>query len=517
MAGPCQGVDRLVSDAAQICTYEKLRITQENEPAIVRLKAEYAILLAEEKQIVARLQCAPPPGDVRRLRLRVIYYWIVVLLLAVTGFFSTMLSFAPFRLGWMSLLVSAGLAMLTPFLVDRLLETPGMERMIRTLTAVTSVAALASLMLLALIRGDILAQQIREAETQSIVIDDAQPQTEPTNTFYDHATACLCAALLLMAFATELGGGLALHAAWHSMPDGSEDWAALRRELVEVRKRLAAIASEVTALRNASEVFAARYWRDFYRALLLGATRNAITKLLFILLVALAFTARCAHAEDRLNLVIAIDLTRSVATIGADHKTDFQKNIDGVNQLLAVAPAGSRISVIGITEHSFSQPYILLSARISDDAGYFGERLTAARSQLVRAWAKRSGNLTPSFQRTDILGALQLANEIFDQQPDASHRTLVIFSDMRQSTPDLDLEASKIVPPFATMATRCGIPPSLQNVRGYVLGVDGAGRSSVYWFSLQQFWKDYFQNAGAVLKSYSVLREMPQVTQGILR
>jgi hypothetical protein len=33
------------------------------------------------------------------------------------------------------------------------------------------------------------------------------------------------------------------------------------------------------------------------------------------------------------------------------------------------------VTVIGITDHSFGKPDILLSARIPDDAGYFGERL----------------------------------------------------------------------------------------------------------------------------------------------
>jgi hypothetical protein len=113
-----------------------------------------------------------------------------------------------------------------------------------------------------------------------------------------------------------------------------------------------------------------------------------------------------------------------------------------------------------------------------------------------------------------ILGALRLADELFDQQPDADRRTLIIFSDMRQSTPDLDLEAPNVLPPFATVTTRCGAIPRLRNVQIYVLGADGAGRSSAYWQSLRGFWKDYFQNTGAALKSYSVLREMPQARPG---
>jgi len=208
-----QGVEKLVRDAERICAWEQRRIALENEPAVVRLQAEGAILVAEERRLTEKLALAPPPGDRRRLFWRRIYYWAVVVLLSVTGFFATQLSFAPFQLGWMSWLISAGMAALTPFLIDRLLEYPRMEPALRILTAVAAVTSLASLMLLALVRGDLLAQQIRESESQAVIMDDTQPQTQTPNTFYDRATGLLCAALLLMAFATEVGGGLVLHAA----------------------------------------------------------------------------------------------------------------------------------------------------------------------------------------------------------------------------------------------------------------------------------------------------------------
>jgi hypothetical protein len=96
-------------------------------------------------------------------------------------------------------------------------------------------------------------------------------------------------------------------------------------------------------------------------------------------------------------------------------------------------------------------------------------------------------------------------------EPDVGRRTLVLFSDMRQSTPDLNLESLRIVPSFSSVAKRCGALPDFHNVQVYFLGVDGAGRSTIYWESLQCFWTAYFHNAGAVLENYSVLRELPQI------
>jgi hypothetical protein len=503
-----QGVDKLVTDAERICTYEARRITLVNESAIIRLQAEGAIRLSEERSIADRLAMAPPPGDRRRLFWRRLYYWTVVVILAVTGFFSTLLSFAPFQLGWMSWLISGGMAVLTPFLVDRLIEYPGMERTLKVLTGIAAIASLASLMLLALIRGDLLAQQIRESETSAVVIDGAETQPASPNTFYDRATVLLCAALLLMAFATETGGGLVLHEAWHSSPDNSEDWARLRRDLIEIRWRMAEIASEITILRNAPDIFAACFWRDFYRAMLLNATRSAMTKLLIAIFAFLVLAAPRARAEDRLNLVIAIDLTRSVAVAGPDGQSNFQKDVDGVTRLLAQTPAGSRLTVIGITDHSFAAPYILMSARIPNESGYFRERLNAARGQIVRAWTLRTAHLSPNFQQTDIFGALELASQLFAQQPGLGRNELVVFSDMRESAPCLDLERANLVPGFQKIVNNCGEMPGLRNVEVYVAGADGAGKSMAYWQSLRTFWTDYLRNAGAILEGFTVLREI---------
>jgi hypothetical protein len=337
-----------------------------------------------------------------------------------------------------------------------------------------------------------------------------QPQAETPNTFYDRTTELLCAALLLMAFATETGGDLVLHAAWRSMPDNTEDWAALRRALIEVRERLAGIASEMTALRNAPEAFAARYWRDFYRALLLGATRSALTKLLLIFLVTLTLAAPRVRAQDHLDLVVAIDSTRSVATVGPDGKSDFQRNVEGVSRALALVPAGTRLTIIGITDHSFTEPYMLMRAQISDDPGYFGERLNGARNQLIRTWDQKAARLSPYFRETDIFGALELASQIFGEDRSANRKELVIFSDMRESVPGMDFERLKLIPAYVDESGKCGELISLTDVYVYAAGVDGAGKSMAYWESLHRFWLVYFHLTGAVLGSFAVPSALPQ-------
>jgi hypothetical protein len=236
-----------------------------------------------------------------------------------------------------------------------------------------------------------------------------------------------------------------------------------------------------------------------------------MTKLLIAFVTFLILVIPRARAEDHLNLVIAIDLTRSVAATGPDGQSDFQKNIEGVTRLLAQIPAGSRLTVIGITDHSFAEPYILMSARIPDEPGYFGERLNGARGQIVRVWTERSAHLTPSFHETDIFGALELASQLFAQQPDLGRKELVVFSDMRESAPCLDFERVKLVPAFQAIGNKCGEMPPLRDVQVYVAGADGAGKSIAYWQSLRGFWTDYFHDTGTNLEGFTVLRDIEDV------
>jgi hypothetical protein len=111
------------------------------------------------------------------------------------------------------------------------------------------------------------------------------------------------------------------------------------------------------------------------------------------------------------------------------------------------------------------------------------------------------------------MGALSLAMQVFDESPKASRKILVMFSDMRHRTPDLDLESGQSVLSLALLRKKSGMgpPAMLQGVAVCVLGVDGAGKSAAYWQSLQTFWTEYFHHAGATVQQYSVLREVPPI------
>jgi len=268
---------------------------------------------------------------------------------------------------------------------------------------------------------------------------------------------------------------------------------------------------ELTALENEAAVFIARFWRDFYRSMLTHTARSTLSKLLVIAMAMgmLFLLPHRALAADRLNLVVMVDLTQSVAVKGHDGKAECEKNLRAVNRLLTQVPAGSHVTVLGITDNSFAQPYILLSADVPDDEGYFKEKLTSSRRQLVRIWQKRIVHLQGGFTRTDILGALLLADQLFHERPTGWRDVLVIFSDMRQDTADVNLETP---PKFDARVAlgkteKNGLIARLGNVQVYVLGVDNAGKPIAYWTQLRGYWLEYFARAGAHVETYSVLRE----------
>jgi hypothetical protein len=507
-----EGVEHAVTNGERFSDYERQRIELTNRAPIIALKASIALLSQRELALQDKLRKAPPSGDLRARQRKAIYYWAVTGILTVAGFFFSLLAVDPYRLGWKSGLYCIGIAIVNPFCVEKFLETWREVRLVKTLASIAFVAAIASLVLLAVIRGDVFSQRVKNTTPIVVSDDDQPPAAEPPNTFYDSTLVLLCIVMALLALAMELGAGLALHDARRLGQESGEDLEALAAELADVHRQMVSSLHDLTVLENEAAVFIARFWRDFCRSMLSHAARSALSKLLVVVIgVGVLFLMpHHAFAADRLDLVVMVDLTQSVAVRGHDGKSESQKNLQAVTRLLAQLPAGSHMTIICITDNSFAQPYILLSADIGDDAGYFGEKLANARKQLVGIWQRRIEHLQGGFKHTDILGALILVDQLFYERPNGWRNVLVMFSDMRQDTADLNLETSERFDPKTALVRtkKKGLVARLANVDVYVLGVDNAGRTIEYWGRLRNFWLGYFAKAGAKLRSYSILREL---------
>lgn len=504
-----EGVEHIVRNVEQFCEYEQQRIALVNQPRIVAIRAELALFAEQERDLQEQLRLAPPPGDVRSRRRKVWYYGTVALILTLAGFFFSLIAFDPFRLGWKSYLYCVGIAIAAPFCTEKFLESWGRDSLIKVLAAVACAAAIAGLVLLAVVRGDVLAQQIKDTTPVVAFGDDNPVAAQPENTFYDETLIWLRIVMVCLAVAMDLGAGLALYDARRWGAEVGSDYSALSAKCDAVRLRMITHLYELTALENEAGAFAARFWRDFYRSMLTHAVRNAITKVLLFVLALFVFTPNRVHAAEHLNLVVMVDLTESVAVKGHDGKTEREKNFHAVSHLLSQIPAGAHLTILGITDTSFAQPYILLSADIGDDEGYFKERIASARKQLTVAWQRRIRRGKWNFSHTDVLGALMLASQIFEQRPQDERKALIIFSDMRQYTGDLNLETRTAIAPSAALAKAKskGLIANLREVDTYVLGAGNAGKSPTYWNGLHHFWREYFKEAGCHIERYTILRD----------
>jgi hypothetical protein len=497
-----ESTDATLAKVEAYCELEVQKIVLKNEPQIMALKQEGSLLIEEEHEIKDKLQGAPSPGSLRNRTWQAIYYWSVTALLCATGWLLLIYTFAPFRIGTIAILYCLGAAIVLPFLFELTFQSPSRAKAAESVGTVACIAGLASLMLFAWVRGDILIELL--SSTPSVVIDDAEP-TAPSPTqpdFYHETIKLLRLALILLAFSMEVGAGLALREAKRTQSEDAADWGKLRNRRGEIEARLLAIVPELRTLENEGQAFRAAFWAEFYKATLTHIARSAMGKFLAfgVILLALMVPGQL-HATNGPTIVVAVDLSRSVGVKDAVGKTEFEKNIDAVTRVLVNAPEGARITIIGITDHSFTQPYILLSATVPDDPGYFGERLRGARAELVRVWRSRAARLTPSFPHTDIIGALFLASELLKDNSTPHEKLLFVFSDMQNDSRELNLERGT-----SSLSLRTMPIANLVQVHVRIAGVDAPNRSITYCQDLQQFWTEYFEKAGAQLESYTTLR-----------
>jgi len=229
-----------------------------------------------------------------------------------------------------------------------------------------------------------------------------------------------------------------------------------------------------------------------------------VTLLLIAFLLFVLFTGR-ARASDTIIFLDISGSTRATDYKGAE--TEFDKNLRGIETYLrSHAAPGDSIRVLGLTESSFSKPFMISEAVIPKKKGRFGEVIARARLDLVKNL--QGQDLQASAPATDIFGAVSLANILFMGTGANTEKRLLFFSDMRQCTHELNLEgAGEIdVDRAISRVKAMGLIPELTGVSVWCLGVHSSGRSSSYWLSLKNFWIKYFAEARAKVVNYSMER-----------
>lgn len=229
---------------------------------------------------------------------------------------------------------------------------------------------------------------------------------------------------------------------------------------------------------------------------------NPFTLLIIALLLFFLFKGKAFGAEH----IILLDISKSIEVKNySGAETEFEKNKNVIEAYVrdSIDP-GDRFQVIGITEDSFSRPYILLDAVVSKDKGAFGEGLASEKLTLLKRWKQL--DLKANAKATDIFGAVSYTAISFS--PTEPKKFLIILSDMRHCTHGFDLETpAKInIEQVLKKIKASRLVPQLKGVDVKCLGVHSSAKTPAYWMSLKDFWTKYFTMAHAKLKIFSTER-----------
>jgi hypothetical protein len=175
-----------------------------------------------------------------------------------------------------------------------------------------------------------------------------------------------------------------------------------------------------------------------------------------------------------------------------------------ISALLSQSTSGDEVYVTGITDASFSKPLVILHGALPEDRHPLKPKLLAAQQSMTSEWKSKSRSLTRPYKASDIIGAVYHASLLLRGK--SSEKWLIILSDMRNSTPELNIEN---VPEIdrKKYLSRLGAEGSIPNLTGVnvaILGVHTTGKaiSPLYYQSLENFWRGFFEQAHAEVATY---------------
>jgi hypothetical protein len=175
-----------------------------------------------------------------------------------------------------------------------------------------------------------------------------------------------------------------------------------------------------------------------------------------------------------------------------------------IGTLLSQASAGDEVYVTGITDASFSKPLVILHGMLPDDRHPLKPKLLAAQQSMISEWKSKSRSSTRPYKASDIIGAVYHASLLLRGKE--SEKWMVILSDMRNSTKELDIENVPEIEREKSLGQlgAKGLIPNLTTVNVAVLGVHTIGKaiSPIYYQSLENFWRGFFAKAHAEVVTF---------------
>jgi hypothetical protein len=394
--------------------------------------------------------------------------------------------------------------------------------------------AAACIGLVFIITSIVLSAHLRQIihQTVSSIGDGGTLETtvEQAKYFYKGSSRLYMFMLATLSMAFALVGGVAFHEGKNriltSLP-------ALRcyRQLDKARELMAIRSQEIIELDTEMVRFDAEFDEGYMEAAreekekTLSASQKAetgakgrvsefgrlLSHIIFLVFLALFvgfLLVGLAGAGEHHQHIIFLDVSGSESVKDyTGNNTEFEMNRKGIGAFIRndLGPA-TVIKVFGITENTFSRPYILLEGATPADKGRFGEKIAAEKLTLSKKW--ESLEIRPNAKATDILGAAYLASVLYSGKSGSRH--LTFFSDMRECSKVLDLErpSSIDVERALKKVEEARGFPRLDGVGVRCLGVHGAGKLPSYWLGLRAFWISFFKRCNAQMLTFNIERRM---------
>jgi hypothetical protein len=208
------------------------------------------------------------------------------------------------------------------------------------------------------------------------------------------------------------------------------------------------------------------------------------------------------------DTVVEIDMSLSEKKTSVMGEDGFEANKRAIGRIIQSLESGETFYIVGITGKSRTDPLVLLKAKLTENPGYFGERLKRDRAIILASWQKTAERLTPFSKETDIVGALELGAELLQR---AKGKTLYLLSDGKNCTMTLNIER----PPkkrgvFEKRLRSIKAFPNLEGVDVFWLGAGGPGTTNLHLESLEGFWRSFIERSGGRLSVFTSLREVQE-------
>jgi hypothetical protein len=492
-----------------VCTHEKHRIQKSSEHEIVGIKLRLEIQRREWRELRTCLQTRPRNASALFRRGR--YCQIIAAFLTIAGVVFAHLTLEPFGLGWESWLFSVGLAIVGGFWAAQVIERYDGTRTLQLVFVAAFLSTLAGLIILAILRGDLLSLNVMTA------LGTTSPNGDPPSTaealrFYAGAVPLLRWFFALLTVAMEIGIGAAVVEAEKIDVISQAEAAAACRRIGAIEAEVIELGQRLISLENAPSIFEAEFWRNAHAGILHGVQRGDFDQLRKFGSV-LLLTAALAQGVygQKYQVVVGLDYSTSEKAASYTGATEHEKDVESAARLISRLPPGSHMSVVAITAQSFSRPLNILTAEIPSDPGRleFVDLISIAKNRLGVQLKIAARTVKPDFQQTDLLGFLAYAGKVLRESPQ-DHLILVIFSDMRQCSPLLDIETPRFVPVASAIRTvgQNKLFADLRSVEIFVYGVHSVGKTVAYADSLEEFWRAYFKRCGANLRNFSMTRDI---------